>query len=269
MRFFFLTLMMAACGGQPVSSTKYFLPSSLSGAGSLACGTSTPKVLVDTLLMPLRRLMPKAMFSQQQDNGQHCLYEGRIPFVLSERVLPKLVLPKRESKLHRNFVHIKNVSGVSQAVTNLSVDAGDVILALRLLHIMEKLGKLSSCRGAEFLHRKAGDLLRRGNLTEEAKSLFIHRFHDLCYGTAAAATFPIKIQSTSVIYELERELLELEPIVTKIFRDNDLAFAHVHGLLGRGIVFDIEGIKIIRQIKKVLPWVRSEDASVCQQRIRI
>ena len=241
MRFFFLTLMMAACGGQPVSSTKHFPPTPMPGA----------KALLDAWWRPLR---PKAMFSQQQDNGQHCLYEGRIPFVLPERVLPELILTERESKLHSNFVNIKNVSGVSQAVTNFSVDAGDVILALRLLHMEEKLGKLSSCRDAEFLRREAGDILRRGNSTEEIKRLFIDRVLDLC---------------GNVDYALELVDYALELIVIKIIRDNDLGFANVNWLLGRGIVFDIDGSKIIRQIKKVLPWVRSEDASVCQQQIRI
>lgn len=198
MRRFFLTLMLAAGGGQPVSSTKCIRLNSLSGEGSLGCGRYNPLPLkvLPSLLLP----KAAALFSLQQDNGQHCLYEGKT-FL---------------SALKLHDVNIRSVRGHSKAMTKYSLAAEDVHKALQEEHLNSK------------------------------------------------------------------QSLELQQMVEKVF-NSDRAVVYYDVLAwinflhpGHTAAFVISvrkkacgNFKKIRQIKKVLSWVRSDGASICQQQISI
>lgn len=129
MRLFLLTLMVAACGGPPVSSTKCIRSSSSSDGGKFSgCARPFPQHpsdKSDSLNKLFAWLSPKAttMFSQQQDNGQHCFYEGEAPL----------------SVLEHDYVSIRNVHGRSKAITKFSVDASDVYKAVHALDLEESL----------------------------------------------------------------------------------------------------------------------------------
>ena len=291
MRFFFLTLMVAACGGQPpLSSTQCIRSSSLSDEGRLGClYNPSPVKVLPSLLLP----KATAIFSQQQDNGQHCLYEGRMPL----------------SALKRDYVSVRSVHGRSKAITKFSLAAEDVRTALQVVHMTEKLRHVrktpdkltantgaaaayllavagasvlgvwrgvalansSSCRSPAFLYRAAGDIFRRGDFAQQ-----IDRLRDLCGDRDAAKIVELAAQNT------DEKLTDMLQMAERVFSSNRTvvyydAWALVNALHPAHTVALVRSFrkkaygnfKKIRQIKKSLPWVRSEGASICQQQISI
>ena len=288
MRFFFLTLMVAACGGQPpLSSTQCIRSSSLSDEGRLGClYNPSPVKVLPSLLLP----KATAIFSQQQDNGQHCLYESRTSL----------------SWLGRDDVSIRTIHGRSKAMTKFSLAAEDVHTALQVVHMTEKMrharktpynlttgagyvyglavagasvlgvgrgvahAKSSSCRKAEFLYRAAGDIFRRGDFAQQ-----IDRLRDLCGDRDAAKIVELAAQNT------DEKLTDMLQMAERVFSSNraviyyDAALVNAfHPGYAAALVRSFRkkaygNFKKIRQIKKSLPWVRSEGASICQQQISI
>ena len=219
MRFLFLTLMVAACGGPPLSSTKCLRASSLSGGGELGClYKPSPLQRLPALLLP----KATAMFSQPQDNGQHCLYEGSTSL----------------SQLGREDVSISIVRGISKAATKFSLAAEDVYIALQVKHMTDKLrlrpryptgwksvfvggyilaerirqageGSLSRCLDAKFLYREAGDIFLRGDFTQQ-----IDRLRDLCGDKDATKIVELAAQNT------DEKLTGMLQMAEKVFSGN-------------------------------------------------
>ncbi len=235
----------------------------------------------------LALLLPKAtaMFSQQQDNGQHCLYESRTSL----------------SWLGRDDVSIRTIHGRSKAMTKFSLAAEDVHTALQVVRMTEKmrhvrktpyklttgvgvasglvaaavgrrvaLANSSSCRKAEFLYRAAGDIFRRGDFAQQ-----IDRLRDLCGDRDAAKIVELAAQNT------DEKLTDMLQMAERVFSSNraviyyDAALVNaLHPGYAVALVRSFRkkaygNFKKIRQIKKSLPWVRSEGASICQQQISI
>ena len=124
MRLFFLTLMVVACGEPPVSTTQ-FLRASTAGEGQLAGCIRPDKGLpavVDNVDKFFRFPKATALFAQQQDNGQHCLYAQRVSLKL----------------LGRDDVRM---AGFGKAMTKFSVTSEDVQAALQAQYVARRLRK--------------------------------------------------------------------------------------------------------------------------------
>ena len=275
MRFLLLTLLVAACGGQPVSSTQCMRVNSLAGERKLGGCLRYP----DPMSKLTNWLQPKAtaLFSQQQANGQHCLYEGWTGLAWLKRGDTSILLVRNNRAVTEFSLAAEDVSTAMwvQSMTKemLSQATGGKLDKLKHLHPVfwlsaQKPRMSSKCFNAKFLYHEAGDIFRRNDF-----ALQRDRLTNLCGEVVASKIIDLAAQ------ERGKQLTDNLRTAEQVFGGEHAVVYYDVMAWGNPFLSVVSVLplrkqaagnaKKVRQIKKILPWVRSSGASVCPKQASI